>query len=234
MPGKFVLCALALLLCADPGIAATITGTVRFEGVAPAMKALDMTPDPGCCVHDAPVLAEALVLGEGQTMGNIFVQVTAGLPDKDYPVPTEPVVLTQKGCVYSPHVVVVRVGQPLDILNPDGILHNVHSTSTTNPSFNVVMPKFETIITRTFEHTESFIPFKCDIHPWMSAYCVVVDHPFFDVTAVDGVYSIEGLDAGVYTLEVTHERLGSQTVEVTVGNDETQTAHITFSRKSKK
>ena len=110
--------ALSLTLAAAVCHAGTVTGTIRFEGKAPTMKEIDMSADEGCvCDKDNPPRAEALVMGEGQTMANVFVQVAKGLPDKAFPVPEEPVVLTQKGCVYSPHVFAIQAGQKLNILN---------------------------------------------------------------------------------------------------------------------
>ncbi len=229
------LCTLALVLSAPLSHAGSVTGTIHFEGKAPVMKTIDMSGDAGCvCDKDNPPTAEALVMGEGQTMANVFVEVVSGLPDKEYPAPAEPVVLTQKGCIYSPHVFVVQLGQGLKILNPDGILHNVHSFSKANRAFNLAMPKFKKEITKKFEKKESMFAFKCDIHPWMSSYCVVVDHPYFSVTEKDGVFKIEGLDAGTYEIEATHERLGTQKATVTVGADDTQTADFTFARKKRK
>jgi plastocyanin len=232
---SYILTALALLLCVTVSHAGTVTGMIKFEGKVPQMKVLDMSADEGCvCDKDNPPRAEALVLGDGNTMANVFVQVSGGLPEKDFPAPKEPAVLTQKGCIYSPHVFVVQVGQPLDILNPDGILHNVHSFSKANRAFNIAMPKFKEKITKTFDKPEKMFAFKCDIHPWMASYCVITDHPFHAVTEKDGVFKIEGLDPGTYEIEATHERLGSQTASVTVGADDTQTADFTFSRTKRK
>ncbi len=214
--------------------AGTITGSVRFEGTPPEMKAIDMSGDDGCVCDTAnPPRAEALVLGAEQGMANVFVEIVSGLPEKEYAAPQEPVVLTQKGCLYTPHVFGIQVGQSLDILNPDGILHNVHSFSKVNSPFNLAMPKFKTKISKSFEETEPMFAFKCDIHPWMGAYCVVVDHPFFAVTGKDGNFSITGLDAGTYEIEVTPERLGAQKATVTVTSDDTQSADFVFSRSKK-
>jgi hypothetical protein len=36
----------------------------------------------------------------------------------------------------------------------------------------------------------------CNIHPWMNAYVVVLDHPFVGVSDEEGVLEIEGLPTG--------------------------------------
>jgi len=222
----------AAVLLAAPVYAGTITGTIKFEGKAPKMPVIDMSADPICASkHDKPVHLQALVLGEGQTMANVFVSVIKGLPpDKTYPVPKEPVVLTQAGCMFSPHVFGVRAGQPLEIRNPDGTLHNVHAFCTVNESFNLAMPKFKKTTKKIFPKPEGMFPIRCDVHSWMSAYCVVMAHPFFDVTGKDGKFTIKNLPAGTYEIEARQERLGPKTATVTIKDDETKTVDFSFSR----
>ena len=109
--------------------ASSVTGTVSFDGKAPTLKPLAMDADPACAKkHTKPVPNEMLALGSGNTMGNILVWVSKGLPaGKTWPAPKTPVVLDQKGCVYKPHVMGIMVGQAYRILNSDGILHNIHA-----------------------------------------------------------------------------------------------------------
>ena len=143
---------------------------VRRQGPT-KLRPLKMDADPGLReeAHALPVLSEMLVLGDGNTMGNIFVQVKSGVPDKDYPTPTEPVVLDQNGCQYKPHVAGVMVGQPFKILNSDGLLHNVHSLPKVNTSFNRAMPGNVKEAEFTFTRIEPIFKIKCDVHPWMGA-----------------------------------------------------------------
>jgi plastocyanin len=211
--------------------AATITGTVTYEGEVPKrLKPVSMDADPECAKkHSGPVPSEILVLGSGNTMGNIFVTITSGLPDKQWPAPKEPVVLDQKGCRYVPHVTGVMVDQPLRILNSDGILHNVHALPKVNKQFNIAMPASRTEAVETFTKTEGMFVIKCDVHPWMKAYIQVMPHPFFDVTGKDGKFTIGDLPAGTYDVEIWHEKLRTKTAKVTVGADETKTADFTMS-----
>lgn len=214
--------------------AATLSGTVTFSGSAPSFKAIKMDADPICLTkHAEPVYPETLVLGDGNTMGNVFVQIKSGLAKQAYPAPAEPLVLDQKGCQYTPHVAGVMVGQTLKILNPDGTLHNVHALSKINPEFNLAMPKFRTETTKTFEKPEPMFAFKCDVHPWMTAWVAVLDHPFFAVTGKDGKFSIANLPAGTYEVEAWHEKLGTQTQTVTVGDADVQ-ANFAYTQPEKK
>lgn len=233
LPQRF-LTALLIALFVSPAYAATITGTVKYEGEMPKFKEIKMDADPLCLEkHPGAVYPQTLVLGEGNVMGNVFVHVKSGVPNKTYPAPTEPVVLDQNGCLYHPHIVGVMVGQPLKILNPDGTLHNVHAMSKVNPEFNLAMPKFRTETTKVFDKPEFMFAFKCDVHPWMLAWASVMPHPYFSVTKEDGKFSIFDLPAGTYEIEAWHEKLGTKTASVTVTADETKEADFTFSKPSK-
>jgi plastocyanin len=221
-----------------PGVvsaASTVTGTVTFAGKAPALKPLAMDADPACAkMHKAPVPAEMLVLGSGNTMGNIMVWVSKGLPaGKTYPAPKTPVTLDQKGCVYVPHVMGIMVGQAYRILNSDGILHNIHTLPKLNPSFNRGQPATVKEMSTSFPKPENMFQVKCDVHPWMSAFIGVFTHPFFSVTATDGKFTISGLDAGSYEITAWHERLGTQTASVTVSGTDTKTQDFKFSTPAK-
>jgi plastocyanin len=211
--------------------ASSVTGTVIFAGKAPALKPLSMDADPACAkMHKAPVPSEMLVLGSGNTMGNVLVWVSKGLPaGKTWPAPKTPVTLDQKGCQYVPHVQGIMVGQAYRILNSDGILHNVHALPKINRGFNRPMPATVKEASATFDKPEAVFQIKCDVHPWMSAYVGVFTHPFFSATGADGKFAISGLDAGTYEITAWHERLGTQTASVTVGANETKAQNFKFS-----
>lgn len=213
---------------AGPTGTATIAGTITYEGQVPTLRPLDMNADPNCAAkHDSPVMPDMLVLGEGNTMGNIFVQVK-NAPGGTYPAPAAAVVIDQNGCRYEPHVAGVLVGQALEFKNSDGLLHNVHGLPQVNPSFNVAMPGSRTETDIELNQPEPLFPVKCDVHPWMQAFVAVMSHPFFDVTGTDGGFTIANLPAGTYEIEAWHERLGTQTTEVTVAEGGTATADFTF------
>jgi len=212
----------------DAGTAGTITGTVTLEGDAPEMKTIQMAADPSCArMHTEPVKTEFVVVGDGGTLANVFVYVKSGVHG-DFPPPTEPVLLDQKGCLYSPHVIGIQVGQPLKIRNDDETLHNIHAMPKNNKEFNIGQPVKGLETEKTFDNPEVMVPFKCDVHKWMNSYAGVLDHPYFAVTKTDGSFSIPNLAPGDYVLEAWHERLGTKEMNVTIEPSGTAEANITF------
>ena len=212
-------------------LAATITGTVTYDGKVPTLKPIDMGADAACAkMHGTPQPSDVLVLGAGNSMANIMVSVAGGLPaGKTWPASKDPVVMDQKGCHYSPHVFGLMVGQPFKVLNSDGILHNVHALPKVNAPFNMAMPPTVKESTKSFGQAEGMFMIKCDVHPWMSSFAAVFNNPFFSVTKEDGKFTITGLDAGTYQLEAWHEKLGVQKATVTVTANDTKTVNFKFS-----
>ncbi len=207
----------------------SVTGSITYEGKVPSFKPLNMNADPACAAkHETPVFPESLVLGEGQHLANIFVRVK-NAPSGSYSAPSEAVVIDQNGCRYLPHVVGVMAGQALKFRNSDGILHNVHGLPKENREFNIGMPPTVTEKDQTFNKPEPLFPVKCDVHPWMRSFVAVMTHPYFSITGTDGSFTIEGLPAGTYEIEAWHEKLGTQTASVTVGDGEAGSADFTFS-----
>jgi plastocyanin len=210
----------------DPATAATITGKVLFEGTAPVNPILKMASDSAC--GTAETRAETYLVDNGG-LQNVFVYVKDGLGNKwIFDMPTEPVKLDQKGCRYLPHVVGVRAGQPLEVSNSDPTLHNVHGMPKENREFNKgqAMQGLKNAV--TFETPEVLIPFKCDVHAWMSAYVGVVDHPYFAVSGDGGQFALRGLPPGSYSIEAVHEKLGRQSQSIAVGNQESKELTFTF------
>ena len=235
MVGRKLLVQMIVLLSAVGIIYAggSITGTITFEGKAPKMKPLKVDADPICVANsETAPKKEWLILDENKGVKNMLVFITEGL-NIDYSPPEEPVVIDQKGCIYSPHVVGIMAGQQLDILNNDGTLHNIHALPKVNKEFNKAQPRSKKKLSVKFEKPEAPFKVKCDVHPWMGAYIGVFDHPCFSVSGDDGTYIISDLKPGEYVIEAWHEKLGSQTANVTV-SDSAAHQDFTFKKPSKK
>ena len=189
----------------------TISGTVKFKGTAPAPKKLDVGKDKDVC-DKSPKFDQSLVVKDG-SIANAVVTITDIKKGKKIEV--KKVTLDQKGCEYHPHVLAFAAGSTVEILNPDGILHNVHSYSKANSPFNQAQPKFKKSLDVKIDKPEA-IEIKCDVHGWMHGWLVATENPYFAVTDGSGSFKITDVPAGTYTVEVWQEKLGKSTQKVTV------------------
>jgi hypothetical protein len=212
----------------DAAKAGNISGRVMFEGTPPANEPISMASDPACAREHSGGVTFDTVLVDNGGLENVFVHVKDGLGDYYFDVPTTAVTLDQKGCLYTPHVLGLRVGQPLEIVNSDATMHNVHAVPSVNREFNFSQHIPGMKERRTFTAPEVMVRLKCDVHSWMAAYAGVVNHPYFAVTANGGQFQLKGLPAGTYTVEAWHEKFGTTSQSVTLGEKGEQTVTFTF------
>ena len=218
--GTFLL-SVALLTLPVSGMAAyeggdvkdggTISGTVKFKGTAPAPKKLDIGKDKEVC-DKSPKVDQSLVVNNGN-LANAVVTITDIKKGKK--IELKKVTLDQNGCQYHPHVLAFPAGATVEILNPDGILHNVHSYSKTNSPFNMAQPKFKKTLEVKIDKPEA-IEVKCDVHGWMHGWLVATETPYVAVTDDSGNFKLTDVPPGTYTVEVWQEKLGKSTQKVTV------------------
>lgn len=215
---------------ADAGAAAaavgagTIQGVVKLLGTPPEMPVLKRASDPACRKGGAE-RDESVLVNDG-LLRNVVVRVTAVPDAAKRPAPTEPVVVDQVGCTYTPRVQAAVLGQPIQVLNSDRTLHNVHAYEGKSTLFNRAQPAGAPPIKA--EAKNGIIKLKCDVHPWMTAYIVTTPHGFFDLTGEDGAFEISGLPPGDYTLEAWHERYGTKSIPISVKADGPAKAEFTF------
>jgi plastocyanin len=212
----------------DASKTGTVAGRVLLDGAAPANAQIKMSADPFCIrAHPGGAVFDSFVSDNGG-LGNVFVYIKDGLGNYWVDVPAEPVKLDQSGCRYTPHVLGVRAGQTLEVSNSDETMHNVHALATVNGDFNFGQPIKGQKDRKTFASPEVMVTFKCNVHPWMTAYVGVVNHPYFAVTASEGGFQLKDVPAGTYTMEAWHEKLGTQTQTVTIGEKESKEISFTF------
>lgn len=210
------------LLAASGG---SVTGKVVLVGEASKPKKINVTKDKEKCGADK--IAEELVVGPDKGIKYAVVSLP-GIKGK--PAKAAEPTIDQKGCAFNPHVVVVPAGTPLNILNSDGILHNIHTYSSKNPPINKAQPGFRKKIAETFAQPEIF-RLTCDAHAWMTGWIVVADSAFTQTTDASGGFKLVNVPAGTHKIEVWHETLGKVTKEITVKAGEDTKVTIELSNK---
>ena len=206
---------------------ASVSGKIVFEGTPAPPEKVKLSADPKCVeMHKGGLERQAIKVKDGG-LADALVYVKSGLSGT-YPPPSEPVLLDQHGCDYTPHMVVMIAGQQLKIRNSDETLHNIHPRPQTNTEFNVGQPRKGMESLRTFDKPEMLIPVGCDVHPWMRTFISVLSNPFFVVTGEDGTFEIKGLPAGEYEIEAAHGKLKTVSAKVTVKDGEAAKLSLTF------
>jgi plastocyanin len=194
---------------ASTGGVGSVKGVVLFEGDFQKIPAIVATKDPAVCAKN-PIANERLVVSSGGGVANVFIYLEKKPKGADFEASTEPLVFDQKGCVFLPHSLAIRVGQTVNVLSDDAVAHNTHTFPLRNTGFNqVVQPNDRTGIPLVYTKPEKLpVQVKCDIHPWMEAYHLPLDHPFVAVTDADGKFEITGLPAGTHEFRIWQQEAG--------------------------
>lgn len=228
LPGVTMLCAAGRMSSGPTPGGASVAGVVKFQGTAPKPGRIDMSADPLCAqAHSSPLTTEDLLTGANGGLENVVVYISDGLGTATFPVPDQPAVMEQKGCQYKPHVLAMRAGQKLNVVNSDATTHNIHPMPNNNREWNISQPK-GVPIEQVFTREEIAISVKCNVHPWMRSYIAVIKNPYFAVTDRNGHFDLKDLPPGSYTLQAWHEKLGSRMQKITVGLGETKTVDFVF------
>ena len=228
---KTLIVLLVFGMLASVALAGNITGTVTYDGDAPARPPLTATKDQHCVDAVKGTKSEALVVSKGKGIKNVVIY--ARVRGAKVTLPEDNPVMDQKGCAYYPHVLVVPVGATVDLTSKDPVAHNVHSHAQKNEQINIQIPKPGIVIPHKIVKPEE-IKFTCDIHAWMTGYIVAVPSNFYTVTgykdaedewlssdayeesADTGTYTLENVPAGTVRVVAWHEELGSANKKVEV------------------
>ena len=207
----------------------SISGTIGFDGAVPAPRTITITDDVEACGSSVEI--RDIEVGAGGGLADAVVSLTDITSGAAFEMSTSAPALDQNGCSFKPHVVIVAVGEVLEILNSDDVSHNVHTMAFDNRSFNRTQPPALEKLEATFDVAEK-VSVKCDIHGWMNGWIVVAGHPYHAITDADGGFVITDVPPGTYTLEVWHEALGASTQTVTVVAGENIDASVELTQSS--
>jgi plastocyanin len=220
---------LAAIVLSSMTFAGSVSGKITYTGTPAKQKAIDMSKEPSCAKqHATPVTTETVVVGAGNTLENVVIYVSAGADDAN--APTKAVTFEQKGCQYLPHVLPMHTGQELDVVNSDQTSHNIHPLAKVNHEWNKSQPPGSPAIKDKFDQPE-FISVKCNIHPWMHGWFVVLKTNHYAVSGSDGGFTLPNLPPGKYTITAWQEDYGTKTADITISGNETKTQDFSFTAK---
>jgi plastocyanin len=215
-----------MIFAKPPAGGGSITGKVTYTGTPAKMKPIDMSKEPSCAKqHATPVMTQNVTTGAGNSLQWVVVYISAG--DQGSAAPSQAVRYDQKGCEYLPQVLPMQVSQQLQIYNDDQTSHNIHPLAKVNPEWNKSQPAGSPPIDTKYDKAE-FIPVKCNIHPWMHGYFVVLNTSHYAVTGEDGSFDLKGLPPGKYTVTAWQEQYGTQTQDVTITGSESKSVNFVF------
>ena len=198
----------------------TLAGVVTFKGTPPVPKRILKKDDPTiekpedravCAAAD--YFSDEFLVNEkaGNGVANVVIymeKAPAGyIPP---PVPDEPAIFDQKGCRFMPHILILRCNQKMLIKSDDPLVHNTNITSLRNAGFNqTISANNRDGVQYTYKKPENRpVSVKCDLHPWMKAHQLPLEHPLAAVTDADGKFEITGVPPGKHTFVVWHEMCG--------------------------
>lgn len=209
------LSALAISLLAAPTQAGTLVGKAVFEGSHQVVSTETMDAD------QLIMAQRAVVIADQGGLANVVISIE-GVPGTFSPAERS-AELDQREKTFVPHVLPIVRGQIVDFVNSDQILHNIHAHNGDTTLFNTAMPFQGQRLPFTIEADGEVVMVRCDVHHNMRAWIVLRDNPYFGVSRESGLFSIEGVPAGTYTVRAWHEVFGTQeqTVTIKAGDEKT-------------
>jgi hypothetical protein len=221
-----------------------IRGTVAHTNPGLEIPNLELNRDTSHCGTQSRKI-QAVEISPNGALQNAIVYLKEISAGKDFVLSAQPPVLNQDHCDFQPHVQLVPPMSSIKITNEDKLLHSVHAFWFPIESKFVLYPSSVTYPAKTLfniamvaQRKESFqqlgssgiVKFICEAgHYWMTAYAVVMSHPYFAKVDSQGNYTLEDVPPGKYTLVSWHEYFGTKEQTVTVKENQPVVANFTYS-----
>lgn len=178
----------------------TIKGRFVFDGAVPAARMLQTGGKDAPTCDPNGIRDESLVVDEA-TKGIrdvlVFARKVSRVNDEFASAKDSPTEFDQKNCQFLSHVKPVLVGQPVTLKNSEASVgHNTAISPPADKAANPLLPPGGTDTYQFSRAQNTPVPVTCSIHPWMKAYIIPRDNPYFAVTGPDGSFEIKDVPAG--------------------------------------
>lgn len=190
----------------------SFSGSIKLTGEIPEIEAFEIPANALALCNAQGIVNESLVINpKNKGIANVFIYIKDA-PENANEInsPEAPVTFDQKVCQFIPHAMFIPAGSKVNAINSDVLAHNVHTYPIRNKAVNILLnPKDQKGIMIDYSRTE-ILPHKigCDIHPWMTAWHLVLDHPYGVVTDEFGDFTIDNLPTGEHKFRIWQERAG--------------------------
>lgn len=198
---------------------ATLKAKFVYGGTPPKPVKIDGSKDSFCA--NLNILSEAMVIGAKGEIQNLALYMDvrrsdAEIPEEMLKAPAKTITLDNKGCVFVPHVMFVRPGQKINVLNSDQTGHNANFGFINNTPINYMIPAGGAKDIELQGDEPAPIPVECNVHSWMKAFVIVQEHPYVGITDAKGELTIENLPVGKVVFKVWHENSDRSITEADV------------------
>ena len=205
----------------------SLKGVVKLDGPVPTPEIIQAPAAfPECNCPAAGIPNESLVV-DAKTKGLKWAIIRLTPPET---LKMRPLLkakkapeLNLKGCMFSPHVIIVPPGVDIEVLNPDKITYNIHSLPYDSDNVSVNLPLMGAAnwtYKAAWLKDPDLIEVKDDIHNWMRGFIVCHDPRLCAISAADGTFEIKNLPPGDYKLNIWHEKFGNymkkESIDITI------------------
>ncbi len=208
----------------------TIRGRVTFKGKHSPAKDIEHPRDP-FCEKVKPKEGNVTRVGKKDGLLDVIVRLAPGSVKGD-PARAPKATLSQDGCMYTPRVLGAIAGGDVELVNKDRTMHNIHGFSGDNTAFNAGQAMGAPPIAKKVPNEPGIVRVKCDVHPWMIAWLIVTDHPYFTSVTEDGSFTLEA-PVGAQTVEAVHPLRGTKAAKIEVKEGATTTVDLAFTDADK-
>lgn len=216
----------------DPDGFADISGTFKVVGSAPSLPPLSVTADVSYCAPSGSMPSEQVVVGPGGGLRDVLIFLEMNIPSddkwehpdyqalKDAELTGREQGFDQEKCRFLSHVFAMRSTQSLQIINSDTVGHNTKIDGPVSINTNLPAKATDTYSPGGKQASSPF-PVSCSVHPWMKAWMITRDNPYFAVTDADGNFEMKNVPSGVeLKFRVWQDKLGFVNVPVKVNGEE--------------